>query len=113
MLEVLLTGEKVGVKDASGLQSFVLKLENVYAMALVTGRAGEFDKRGLYNSILSKKLPHLSDKWQAKWSKNEVSKGREYRFKDFMEFLKLNSKIAQNIARNKAIDSPNLAPKPP
>ena len=108
MLESLLAGEKLGVKDSQGLQSFVLKLENVYAMALETERAGEFDRKGLPIAILNKKVPHLADRWALKWSKNEVQKGKEYGFVEFLEFLKLYSRVALTMTRNKATDPPVL-----
>ena len=43
MLETLLVGDKVSVKDTASQLSFVLKLENAYALALETNRAPEFD----------------------------------------------------------------------
>ena len=88
MLEDLLIGEKVPQKDLVAVDKFVSSLEAIYYVALDTGRAGEFEKKSLFELVLLNKLPQFRYKWIIKWSKNEEDEGVSLTFLDFLSYLK-------------------------
>merc|ERR1712015_444187 len=99
MLEDLLLGEKVPQKDLVAVDKFVSSLEAIYYVALDTGRADEFEKKSLFESILVNKLPQFRHKWIVKWSRVEQENGPILCFLDFLEYLKTAIRIARNVSR--------------
>ena len=99
MLDDLLVGAKIGPKDFDAVEEFIGKLEVTYQLAILTGRAKDFDQRRLFETILKVKLPHLKFKWLQKWSKNEEEKGTPLTFLNFISYLNSARKLSENIER--------------
>jgi len=96
MLRSLMAGEKIPQKDVVAVDSFVTDLGAAYYVALDTGRAEEFERKALFDSILENKLPQFKTEWIKKWSKNEVNHGPKIFFADFLRFLTMAVKVAKN-----------------
>ena len=99
MLEDVMEGEKIPSKDLVAVDEFVAKLEAIYFLALDTDRAGQFDRKSLFESILANKLPQFKHKWIVKWSREELTDGQSLGFLDFIDYLKTAVRIARNVSR--------------
>ena len=86
-------------KDLGAVDEFVSNLEAIYYVALDTSRAGEFERKSLFESILINKLPQFKHKWITKWSRNEEDDGASLTFLDFLAYLKTAIRIARNVNR--------------
>ena len=92
-------------RDPSAFLSFILHLEEIYELALVTDRADDFNKRSMPNQIVHRKLPHLADKWGERCARNEAAEGKDLTFKDFLEFLTFKQSTLDFVARGKVAEN--------
>ena len=99
MLQDLLAGKAVGEKDHNGFLTFYAKLTSVHSLAMETGRAQEFETKGVISVVLTRKLPHLLERWMKKSVKHLKATGRERSFADFLEFLDEEHTLAEMLAR--------------
>ena len=91
MLTDVLKGNKIDIKDASGANLFISRVEEIYHLALETHREEDFNRRSIYKRILLAKLPHLKAKWGAFVGKNDE---KTMTFVEFLEFLTISRRIA-------------------
>ena len=99
----------IAQKDAEGINVFVGKIEEVYALAAETDRDQDFHRTSLYRAILSECLPHLKQSWATHVEKKDLKKPK---FEDFLKFLAVQRKIATRLSElNK--ESPKPAGKGP
>ena len=99
MLEDLMTGKQVNKKDHNGMLSFYANLQSIFALAKETGREKDFEAESVTDTILQKKLPHLTAKWCKKVIKVQMEKEKELGFADFLVFLRGEYAMAEKLAR--------------
>ena len=84
MLAGVLQGETLAKQDFQGVNEFICTVEDIFTLAIETGRQNDFDCRSIYHSILNSKLPFLCEKWSNLIGK---SGGEEKTFPQFLTFL--------------------------
>ena len=99
MLDQLLEGPQVQVKEGEALQTFIFQLENIYQRAVETGRTVTFNTPEIYNTILHRKLSSYLHRWAVEVVKHDRKFTKEGKavpdltFDDFIEFLKMQQQI--------------------
>ena len=99
MLDQLLEGPQVQVKESEALQTFIFRLETVYQRAVETGRTVTFNTPEIYNTILHRKLTPLLMRWAIEVVKHDKKFAKngsavpDMTFEDFIEFLKTQQQI--------------------
>ena len=113
LLDDLLSGPKLNPTDATGIQSFILKLECVYKRAVETNRATTFSTQETYHEILRKKLPFFIEKYAPIQTDNEEkqagladsAKHQEVSFSTFINYLRRSNKICITKAQIRKTDA--------
>ena len=100
MLDENLSGPKLLQNDVTGIQAFILKLEQTYRRAVDTKRDASFNTQETYNEVLRRKLPFFVDKWatkmrdnQEKWTGDEANEHKELSFETFLDYLRRSNQI--------------------
>ena len=92
MLASILEGDSIGAQAHDAICEFTLKLEEVFTMAVETGRDADFNREAIYKKVLTLKLPFLRNKWAWHLTKRGLKKPK---FEDLMSFLLLNMKATE------------------
>ena len=100
MMDELLQGKQIGEKDHGGLLSFYCRLTSIHTLACDTNRGTEFENKLVVDSILSKKIPHLSAKWAKRSVKDAMAGGKGLNFAAFLSFLDEEHAIAEYCYKN-------------
>ena len=99
MLDEILSGPQIDVKNANALQTFIFELQSVHKRAIETNRKATFDTLETFSMILTKKLYPLLRRWAVEIEKDEtawVESGMEPiepTFERFLKFLNSHSRI--------------------
>ena len=99
MMEEVMQGKPVGEKDPNALLDFYTKALSVFSFVKEEGRVSEFDSNTLVETILHKKLPHLSAKWSKKAVKHLHETGGELDFDAFLSFVNQEHCISELMQR--------------
>ena len=83
---------------------FVLRLHSdllsVHTLAKDTGRGSEFENKTIIETILAKRIPHLTAKWTKKVVKNSMEGNEALSFDEFLKFLDTEHTIAEMCFKN-------------
>ena len=102
MLGEVLSGEKISPDDAESLLMFWARLNSLYSLAVETGRAQDFERSQVFNSLLETKIPHLSGEWWAMQSIRHGKGGSDLSFSDFLEFIDIKHNALYLLNRSRA-----------
>ena len=91
MLSGVLKGEAIKKHEYEKAQEFILKVEEVYTMAVETNRQADFNRNSIIKRILQEKLPFLKEKWSWHATRRQTE---DLEFKQFLEFLLLHMRAA-------------------
>ena len=95
MLQDLLDGDEIDLKDSNEIAWFTTKLEQAYYSAVQTGRDATFNRQYLIRKIIAWKLPYLKRSWSQKVYQASCE-GREIKeFKEFLDFLNYYEDLAR------------------
>ena len=90
MLEELLKGKPIESKDAVGMNKAISKLEEAFFLAVETDRDGDFNRKSLFQLILSELFPQLKTRWASEVAK-ALTRGKTMnKFEDFLSFLTMH-----------------------
>ena len=108
-----ISGNKVGPNDAQGLLSVFSKLRSRYQMAVITGRAADFDHEIVIQTILSKKFDQgVIDRWIDKCVKTAKQDDKEPTFLEFLDFINDLHSAAKRRQLVASRITPSSGPKP-
>ena len=99
MLDQMLEGPQVQVKESEALQTFIFRLETVYQRAIETGRTVTFNTPEIVYTILHKKLSPFLNRWAVEVVKHDekhAERGEsvpDVTFEQFIKFLKRQYKV--------------------
>ena len=99
MLEEALSGKPVAEKDINGLLVFYTELSSAYELAETTGRALDFSTKSTIDTVLRKKLPHLTAKWFKKFIKFRKTNATDLGFSEFLDFIDDEHRLAEMYLR--------------
>ena len=102
MLDELLKGPPLKESDTAQIQTFVLRLEQVYKRAVDTKREATFSTHETFNEILRRKLPHITGSWAKKQTDSDDKYAEtedaqfDLTFPLFIEHCRRHNKINNN-----------------
>ena len=97
MLYVHMTKGPLSAHDHNGIMDFIAQIGNLYHLAVITDRKGEFDRKVTLSTLLRARLPFWYTQWVKKYNKNEQDGNARLEFTDLLKFLELKRKEAVEI----------------
>ena len=108
LVDHLLQYPIVEVDDIEGLETFAIHLRgSMNALASLPNGSGSIDVKTI--RILLEKVPlFMRDKWRVKVDDIEHTDHRQAHFKDFVQFIEREARIASNPSYGRHLTTPNV-----